>query len=490
MGSTYTGQIITCLPAVGADGTLCIEVDLRALNVPATRSDINMTLRVTVDGVTQDIYINTPNPLYQDAGAAGNQDEYKTAATMEQLKTILNENAADTSGKTYTVVYPAEPVGDDGYLDDTVTVDSTDTVTIGAENSLVIPANTYLEIRADSLTVGAEGSITLKAGAGRAASLYVASSQGNAGGHMTVGGTVTMECGEGYAAHINCGAYTVNNGGRVIVNDAKSASGGSVWFSGIGAETITVGNGAAIQVTSGAGLELFSLNHQSSSTGTCTLAAGSTVTVNNSYFHIRDFDRAVLAGNITAAGYGSLYFYNNTNQVDGIISASAGSDRWSNIEFYGETVIEAGGKIHAEGPSMELGVHGALTNRGTIELAGSVQAVMTNTGFSVRNEGSFIIGNSCYVSLEGTKLVNTGTISGSGTVSARLGYDLTDYAMNHTGLAWVTGAGGLNDYDRYKFTGEPAATIEVTLYKGELINESGGTTTGVTINPPEDYPAN
>lgn len=497
-GSGSNGQVEqNCTPEVGTDGKLYVTVDLRGLNVPATSSTISMALSVTVDGVTQDIYIGTVNPLYQGADAGGNQDhEYKTAATMAELQAILNQCTQDSSGKTYSIEYPAVTYDESGQPSGVV--DSTDAVTIDAATSLVIPANTALIIRANSLTIAAEGSITLKAEAGRAAQLSVL---GDTGSKMTVSGTLTMESGEASAADVYCGVYgqssasgmfTVENGGKVIINDIRGTTSGGTWGTSICAETVAVKSGAVITANSNTYLYLHSPNNQSSLTGTCTFEAGSSVVVTDAYFHVQDFDQAEFNGEITMTGQGNLYFYNNMNRVGG--SITAGSGQWSNVEFYGETVVETGGKIRSDGSAggAFVGVHGALTNNGTIELAQGAEAIITNTGFTVYNKGTFTIGSNSHVSLQGTTLVNTGAISGTGSVSASLGYDLTNYAMNHTGLEYVavTGQSTLDNYSRYKFVNDPATTIDITLYKGELVNEAGGTATGVQIQPPEDYPAN
>lgn len=310
------------------------------------------------------------------------------------------------------------------------------------------------------------------------------------------GGILTLEGGEGSSASFTLreNTFTVADGGKVVTVDKRPAQNyGSMHESSIAAGHVTLARGGRLEVQAGTSFTFRPYN--SNGDNACVLETGSVVKVNgatNNYadFDVRNFSKATLAGQIDMVNHSQLYIYSDVNELSGTVALN-GNDKWSYIEFYGDTTITGTGKLQLSGRRAHLELRGSLTNQGTIALSGNAYGIFTNTGYAQHNEGTITIASGSHIECEGTKLMNTGTISGAGELRMNLGDDTTDYGDNDTGVEYVSvdyNESSPSNYSRYKFTSDPAATVEVTLYKAELVNEQGGTCTAKTTT--EDFPAN
>lgn len=452
-GESYSGKTITaeCEQYVGgeqksvtvehevtSDGKLALTLPVSKLSAPEDVQDINIALTVTVDNVTQSIGAWFANPNYKEPE--------RSSASVSSMDDLRAELAKATEEKAITIEY----IG-------------TEDVTL--TDALTIPYNAYVRFETCNFTVGNGGTLTIESATNNAAYFVVLK-----------------------------GSFTVADGGKVVATDTR-ASDSTTWNTSlIRAKEVEMQSGSALEVRMGGG---FSFASEGGNGISCILQKGSTVSINDASFGIEGYDKAFANGQINMTG-GYVDFVNNdTNEIDGSITLN-NNGKWSYIDIYGDTTITSNGSITVNGnnagswSNARLSVRGPLTNRGTITLSGMSYGLFYNTGYSQYNEGTISVDSNAYISCEGTKLMNTGSIIGSGMVFMNLSEDMTDYDTNHTGIEYVDEGVAYEDctperYPRYKFTGEPAATIQVTLYKGMLINENNGTCTLQTYT--EDFPA-
>lgn len=159
------------------------------------------------------------------------------------------------------------------------------------------------------------------------------------------------------------------------------------------------------------------------------------------------------------------------------------------IELDGSVSVSAGGRLYV-GDSMTVGeagsfttagdfadIYGGLVNHGTIAVNGGILYLM-KTGYSVTNDGKITVASGADIYLEGTLLVNTGTISGSGTLYLSRRSSTSDY---DSGIERVQSeAYRPSDYSRGQFVRDPGRTATASYFDGTLDNRDGGTCT-VTV---------
>ena len=143
------------------------------------------------------------------------------------------------------------------------------------------------------------------------------------------------------------------------------------------------------------------------------------------------------------------------------------------LNVYGGMTVEAGGQVMCE--MGEILFSGASSNSGTITVNGG-SLTMWNAGYSVTNSGTIAISSDSLLNIRGTVLVNTGTLTGGGSLDAGK-LDATNSYDN--GIEWVTiNAGDVmspSNYNHYEFVRDPADTVDVIYFQGKLSNVSGGT---------------
>ncbi|MCI8932929.1 MAG: hypothetical protein HFE80_00240 [Clostridiaceae bacterium] len=427
-------------------GRLEVSIPLSALNEPASSSWINFTMKVTAGDVTQEIHVDTRNPKYQNAIR---DTKHETATDMTELRGLLDQ------AKTEPSIY--------WYISYTGKED------ILLTDSLTIPSNVHIDFNSCAVTVGAGGVLTMESGEDRASSIYL--------NEMSK-------------------SFTVANGGKLVAFDTRGENQDRTFAISVAAVYINVEQNGAVEIKPHTSLQFDGFHYENSSTSSaCTLSEGSKVTLTGSdkdgaHLGIYNFENVSLDGAIDSGNYCNLYIHSDTILVSGGIQAA--STIWNNVEFYGDVTVTEKGKIQVSGQETNLNLQCPLTNKGAITLENGAYGIFTNTGFAQHNSGTISIGSDCAVNLEGTKMVNTGSITGSGQIYAMLGDDCTDYAANHTGLKYVEiepgTTAGPDNYSRYMFDGEPDKTIDVTLYKGEISNEQGGSLDSALQVQTENFP--
>lgn len=430
----YNGDGWSELPCTQtlADGQLTVSLDTKTLNMPATRRFLDLILDLTVDGVEYRIsFFLITNPNYTGTADGDMEEEEVYFTDMASLKAALAGAAED---KRWHITYKgAEP-------------------SFTISESIDIPMNCGIYFPCATVTVAS-------------------------------GATVSMHSEENLSSWIDCtGTFTVN--GKIVVDSVQNI-GTTRHVTSIYCGQTTLASGGGIEVKDGATL---SLRGESNADSTCTLEAGSTVTVTGGWFDIEWFHTTSLGGQVDVRGTGHLGLYNDNQVVSGTVNVN--SDGWYGAEFYGTTTIESTGKINATGANNNYDVefNGPLNNKGTITVSSNTTVIVSNVGFASQNSGTIEVNGT--LDLSGTKLVNTGTITGSGTIAGSLGEDTTSYDEQN-GLEYVTvnyEDATPSNYSRNKFTKDPEKTVQVILYKASLSNEQGGTCS-VTENF-EDYPEN
>lgn len=229
------------------------------------------------------------------------------------------------------------------------------------------------------------------------------------------------------------------------------------------------------------------LNIQSASltigSGGVTLAQGGAIRNQCVLYFDRDPEAAgenVFAGTVTISGQRGRVEVN-----DGLTIASTGSvvssaeHRNFGFEVYGGLTVEAGGLV--ESSATRTVISGKSYNYGTIKVA-SGTLYLQNTGYSVYNMGEISVSGGAVLNAAGTVVVNTGSMTGSGTLQLGELDDITDYDNGieyvELGLDWSDRTPA--SYDRYQFVRDPAATVEVVYFIGALSNQDGGAC-GLTV---------
>ncbi len=438
-GETYSGKAISAAAYIydengkkdlsvaaklGNDGKITIETSRLAQNVDYFYVD------VTVGDVTQEIYVD----ILRREGVDDNKNKSIEANTWAEVLTALNQN----------------------YDEERVSIHYLGEEDVVVSNSLTVPAKYYINVaKAANFTVASGGTVKLMSGDGQAAVIY--------GQNMT---------------------FTVKNGGVLTCEDRKTA--GNHWVVAIRAKNVTIESGGKITIPENTYLEVNS--GYTADSGDFRLEAGATIECAN-HLNLQRFRKNYIAGTINLMGSarsgGYIYFYGET-EISGSVNVVGGSN-YVRAYFYGDTKLTSTGKITANNTNRNSGIFIAapFTNEGTIDII-SGNFDLANLSYSAYNKGSIKISSGMAAIIRGTKFINNGTITGSGTLNAVLGDDITAYDNGIVFVEvaydkWVPG-----NYSRYKFIKDPEKTIKVTLYKGELVNENGGTCT-VTVNT-EDFP--
>lgn len=414
---------------------MALTVPTTSFKVSTNYSNFDMYLNVTVGGVTQTIngWFRNPNYVEPEWGEPVNVD------TMEELRAALAQ--ANGGAKQVYVNYHGT---EDVTLTDALTIPWTASVNF---------------VDACNFTVGSGGVLTLESGLDDAARFILRKN-----------------------------SFTVADGGKVVGSKAHKNNN---TYTNIQADHITMAQGSQLEVQTD-GLVILE-SWDSSQETSFVLEAGAVVKANDTVgvytgLYIRDFDKATLAGQINAVNYGSVHLENDVNEISGTITIN-GNGKRGYMETYGDTTITETGKVEVSGRNSFVEMYCPLTNKGTIALSGNAHGIFTNTGYAQHNEGTITIGSGSHIECQGTKLINTGTISGAGELIMNLGDDTTDYGDRFTGVEYVSvdyNESTPSNYSRYKFVRDPAATVEVTLYKAELVNEQGGTCTAQTNT--EEFP--
>lgn len=411
-------------------------------NTIGTVSDFG-DITVTVNGVSQEIGID----WYGNRNYSTSEDI--NCATWNEVLAALNNINSTT--EYYIRCEDASP--------------------ITLSSSLTIPANVRISLyNAPSFTIANGATLTLMENKdnNEASDLYV--SDGN---------------------------IIVEAGGRIVANYTGTDS-GTTYLCGLSAKNIELKSGSGLTVYEDAGISIHSSDRDE---GTFTMESGAVVDTYG-HFHVNDFDVVNINGTVNAKAY--PYFYSDEINVNGTISLSA--DRYyGRLEFYGIVNIGESGLITATNTGgnnrsyTNLEIYGPLTNNGRIEVKGNgTNAEIMNNGYAIYNQGTIFVDSSCSLITSGTKYINTGSITGYGKVSASLGDDYTnyddgtDYVDVEDDGYWDDELGEyiykLSDYSRYKYTHDPAATVDVTLYLAEIVNMGTGTCT-LTIEA-EQFPEN
>ena len=292
---------------------------------------------------------------------------------------------------------------------------------------------------------------------------------------MTIGqgGVFTLEGNdrEGADMNLGSGSLVVADGGILAANSQGRDQTGFyyTYVRGNSGSTITVEKGGQIQVPEYGYLQL-------RAEGGIQLQEGS-----------------------STASAGTLRFQVAT-ELSGALQITSDSSRWTRTEFENGLTVTSTGTVTTQGERARFQVYGGLTNRGEMSLASenntfsgasvnegtitvSAEGIlrMYNMGHSIQNKGRLQVDGRAYVGA--TVLVNTGSITGGGIL--RVGEDFDFEANYDTGVEWVDEGVSYEDetpakYPRYRFVRDPAATVEATIFIGELSNQGQGTCT-VTV---------
>ncbi len=283
------------------------------------------------------------------------------------------------------------------------------------------------------------------------------------------------------------GDFIVENGGKITTAYDGNHT-GTTFLAGISAKNIKLNSGANVTVTKNTGLSIRTSNYSKEEKGMFTLEKGATMTTDSSSLHVNNFDVVNLNGTISGTGY--IYFHDDEINISGTANLEA-NRYYGRLELYGTVNVEESGLICVNNTattnhnSTNLEIYGPLTNKGRIEIKGNFTgAEIMNNGFAIYNIGTISVGQSCTLNTSGTKYINTGLITGEGSLKATIGDDYTnyddgtEYVKAENDGYWDQALGewvyNISDYSRYKYTHDPAKTVETTLYLGEVENMGDG----------------
>ena len=149
-------------------------------------------------------------------------------------------------------------------------------------------------------------------------------------------------------------------------------------------------------------------------------------------------------------------------------------------EAAGENVFA--GTVTISGQRGRVEVNDGLT----VEAGGLVESSAASTIISgksyVYNMGEISVSGGAVLNAAGTVVVNTGSMTGSGTLQLGELDDITGYDNGieyvALGLSWSEQTPA--SYDRYQFVRDSADTVEVIYFIGALSNQDGGAC-GLTV---------
>lgn len=287
------------------------------------------------------------------------------------------------------------------------------------------------------------------------------------------GGVLTIEGDDRNGAYLdlNSGSLVVANGGILTTNSQNSEQ-SNFYYTNVNGRSdskLTVEKGGQIQVPAYGYLEL-------RTEGGVQIQEG---------------------GAASAAGY---LWFQNTAELAGTLTVAGNGSRYARAEFENGLTVTPTGKVTTQDERARFQVYGGLTNAGEITLSskgnilsgatvnqGKITVVsganldMDNMGYSIQNKGKLQVDGEAYA--DATVLVNTGSITGSGTLYVGEDFDFESSYKN--GVEYVDEGVTSQDrtpaqYPHYQFVADPAATVEATFFMGELSNQGEGTCT-VTV---------
>lgn len=290
--------------------------------------------------------------------------------------------------------------------------------------------------------------------------------------NLVVSGTLTLNGDQQSAAYVavSKGSITVADGG-VIATNSQSEEQTRYYNAQINAKNgITVENGGSIQVPYCGYLRL------NNRMGGFTLNSGATIHTEGMLYMDRDAESEVantIAGTVTIPG--NTHRQARLEVNDGLTLTSTAQITTTNagqFEVYGGLTTRAGSQVNTSGRTIISGrsqLYGAITASANI-------FQLQNAGYSTYNYGTITVAANARLDASGTVLVNEGTIAGGGTL--RVG-ELGDISLYDNGIEYVEVPDGSSwtpdNYDRYQFTHEPDAAVDVIYFIGELSNVDSGT---------------
>jgi hypothetical protein len=305
----------------------------------------------------------------------------------------------------------------------------------------------------------------------------------------TAGGTLGLQSGTYINAVGTTQGLILANGGTVNLNNGATIVGG----------TLQSENSGIIQITDTAFL------NGSTSTGAVTLAAGSSLAVeNNTQLSVQG--SIVNNGNIslnsvgngtflliagtagssaTLSGTGTLTMSNNVNNI---IEGDAASNIFINEETIegtgnignGQMAFVNKGTVNAnQSNGLTIQTSNGTTNTGTLEatatgtltLTGASGGAITNTGGKIEAIGATGSGNGAVVNLEGGITITGGTLTSNSFGSFNV--------LNSATLSGLT----INSGSTVNINNNTALTLQGTIVNNATINEnSGGNGTDLIMN--------
>ena len=412
------------------DGKLIVTYPFNVLNMTSNSADVT----ISVNGVNQTIYINWDHS--EEAYTQVDTEDIECETWAEALTAI--QNASEE--KRYFI-------------------HCTDSSAVTLVSSLKIPANVEIVMaNVPSFTVASGVTLTLTDDSNRSCSTNLRISKGD---------------------------FIVESGGAVISSYVGDNE-GVRWYPSLRAYNVTFKSGASLTLPEGTLLYMNSTHgNNNTEDGVCTFEKGSTVNSSGN-LNIQNFDVVNLNGTFNSANY--TYLYNDEINIGGDVEHTVNG--YGYLELYGTVNVLETGSLTVNNTSTvnriytNLEIYGPLTNKGTIEIKGKSSAIIMNNGFVNYNMGTITVAEGCLISISGTKVINTGVISGEGVIYASLGDDYTNYD-DGTEYVYVENNGywdealdkyvyDLLNYSRYKFTHDPDATIDVIVYLAEVVNMGEG----------------
>ncbi len=424
------------------DGKLIVTYPFNVLNMTDDGADVI----ISVNDVTQDIYIHW--------------DHGEEAYTQEDVVEV----ECETWAEALTAIKNASE-------EKQYSINCTDSSAVTLTSSLKIPANVDVGLpNVPSFTVARGATLTLTDDSNKECASILLLVKGD---------------------------FIVENGGVVTSSYVGDNEGGR-WYPMLDAYNITFKSGASLTLPEDTLLYMNSTHgYTGAEDGVCTFEKGSTVNSSGN-LNIQNFDVLNLNGTFNSANY--TYLYNDETNIGGVVKHTVNG--YGYLELYGTVNVLETGSITVNNTStadrtyMNLEIYGPLTNKGTIEIKSKAAAVIMNNGFVNYNMGTITVAEGCSISTSGTKLINTGVISGEGVIYASLGDDYTNYD-DGTEYVYVENGGhwdealnkfvyDLLNYSRYKYTHDPDATVDVIVYLAEVVNMGDGECT-LTVEA-EEFP--
>ena len=388
--------------------------------------------------------------------------DYSFNATLESGKIVLTGEKPVNPTDTYTYLYV------------TLTLNGvTQTITLHTPNS-----RTSVETTSRNCDTWAEALAALAEGIQR---VYY-------NGTEDVTLTETLTLAEDQSLYTQLAELTVGAGGKLILT-VGSESGSDLY-----GKAITVARGGEITtVTSPTETGTRFIPYVGGQETGITVKNGGKITVpEDGILHIQNGQGGLTVeqgGEIIVAGD----FYSYRNSDSDTISTLAGTVTITGTADFDDTLSVTETGLIEVSDSARLEVYAGLLNHGTLDLVDGTALLsgrsenygeitvesgslsMLNTGYTVVNEGTIVLNADGTMDCTGTVLLNNGSISGEGTLLNGEYYDTSDY---DNGIEYVESDNHRpNDYSRYQFVRDPAATVELIHFVGSLAGNGSCTVT-------------